>query len=309
MIQTFKKILLVTNEPSDSTGAEQTALALAKANHCEVLLVDSIRTPFQAPRFQSITTEVMFEAALTAKREYLEKLKAEFEEQGVHAELKILLSPRTSADLVSTAVQEDCDLVIRYLKGQSSRAEGRFGQTAENLMRACPVPVLLVEQAVSHPNVLACVNLEHGLAENQAIIESARRLTAPHKLTVLSCWDFSGREYMDEKDFEQSHQNTGKMYQELYEKLRSEYPIDDLADRFHIINDDPIDEIPKFCQRHNIDVAVMCSASLNHPLSRGMGSTIERTISQLPCGLMVVKPIGFESPIRQGEFGVMRSSS
>ena len=298
----FKKIMLVTNKPSDTEGAETTALNLAKASDASVVLVDSIRTAFHAPRMPSISTEMMFDAAIQAKQKYLEQQKARFEAEGISSSVEVLLSPRTSAELISKSISEKCDLMIRYLKGDSSRQSGRYGQTAENLIRACPIPLLLVDRPLEKPKVLACINLDHGCEENQAILEMARKLVSTKEdLYVLSCWEYTGREfmveYLEHGMYEQTRIEMGQIYRELFERIFSEYSIEDLDGRVHLANNNPVLEIPKFCNQYKIDVAVMCSASLNHPLNRSMGSTIEKTIAHLPCGLMVVKPIGFESSV------------
>jgi nucleotide-binding universal stress UspA family protein len=300
MKKPFKKIMLVTNKPSDTAGAEKTAIKLAQANRATILLADSIKTPFQASRLASMSTELMYEAAVAAKQAYLAELQSRFNKAGIESTSKVLVSPRTSTELIRTVVEEDCDLVIRYLKGESSKAAGRFGETAENLMRACPVPVLLTEREISNPKVVACINLEHGKEENQAILESARRVvSSPEELSVISCWEYSGRdfmfEYMDEGMYEQTRDEASELVAQMADRLKSENDLEDLGDRVQLISESPVTAIPRFCEENEIDIAVMCSASLNHPLGRKLGSTIERTIGSLPCALLAVKPVGFEA--------------
>ena len=113
MAAPFKKIMLVTNEPSNARGAEQTAINFAKAHKASLLLVDSIRTPFHATRFPSLKTEMMYEIALTSKNDYLAKLQATIVQAGLRATSKVLFGPRTSTELIGTAIDQDCDLVIR----------------------------------------------------------------------------------------------------------------------------------------------------------------------------------------------------
>ena len=301
MSKPFKKILLVTNDPSDTTGAEKTALNLAKQNQASVVLADTIKTPFFAPRYPSLSSEVMYQLAIEAKSKYLDTVGAQFADEGISTCQKVLIGPRTSGELIRSVVENECDLLIRYLKGQSSHANGRFGETAENLIRACPVPVLLTEQELCGSNVLACINLDHGREENQAILENARRLaSSPEKLFVLSCWEYSGNafliDFIDEGLYEQSKEEAGAMYHKMFDRLCSDYDVEDLDDRVFLMNKNPDVAIPEFCAKNEIGVAVMCSASLNHPLGRKLGSTIERIIAKLPCALMTVKPIGFQTP-------------
>lgn len=300
MTKPIQKIMLVTNEPCDTAGAEQTALNFAKVFDAEVLLVDSIKTPFIASRIPSLSTELMYETAVAAKKAYLKSLQNRFTDAGVESSTKVLIGPRTSSELISTVVEEECDLVIRYMKGKSSRSAGRYGETAENLMRACPVPVLITEQPIANPKVVACINLDHGPEENESILESARQLVAsPDDLSVVSCWQYSGPDfifdYMDEGLLDQTREESEKTFAKMSVQLRSGYDLEGLGDRVQLINANPITAIPEFCSKNDINIAVMCSASLNHPLGRKLGSTIERTIGSLPCALLTVKPIGFAS--------------
>ena len=303
MSKPFRKIMLVTNGPCDTGGAEKTTLDLAQKNDADVLLVDTIRTPFHAGHSPQLSTDVLFEVAVRAKEEYLRKVQTRFVQAGINSTCQVLLTPRTSTGLISTIVEERVDLVVRYMKGSSSRCSGRFGQTAENLMRACPCPVLLTEEVVINPKVVACISLDNGPEENQSILENARRLVSSvEDLQVLCCWEFSGREflvdYMDEGLYESTKEEVSEMYHQLFDRLQSELVMNDLQDRLILRNESPVSAIPKFCLDNGINVAVMCSASLNHPLGRKLGSTIERVIGKLPCSLLTVKPIGFESSIR-----------
>ena len=307
--------MLVTNEPSDSQGAEQTTLNLAKTTGAQVLLVDSLRTPFQRkPVDKPVAPNEIYDAALASKKEYLQGVQTRLADDGVKASMQILLGARTSTELIRTAQENHCDLVVRYLKGQSSRAQGRFGETAENLIRACPVPVLLVEREVQRPKVVACINLEHGHEENQAILENARKLVqSPQDLFVLCCWEFSGNEfvidYVDEGLLDQTKNDAKEVFSQLFEELLAEYKLDDLEGQVFLKNEKPENEIPQFCQDNQIDIAVMCSASLNHPLGRKMGSTIRRTIGSLPCALLTVKPIGFDSTFAIEESALSASTA
>lgn len=299
MSDSFKKIMLVTNAPCDTDGAEKSAEFLAKYYGSDVLLIDTLKTPFYPMHRPALSTEIAYEVALKSKDAYLKKVKQRFEDVDIKTDFKILCSPRTSSELISTVVDEECDLVIRYFKGRSSRSQGRFGETAENLMRACPVPVLFAQNPIDDPNVVACISLEHSSSENKAIIESARRVASgPEKLFVVCCWKFDGSDfvldYMDEGMSDQTREEAADMYQTLFKRLVEDYQ---LGDRAELLNCDPETGIPEFCSTNNIDVAVMCSASLNHPLGRKLGATIERTIGALPCALLTVKPVGFETTV------------
>ncbi len=293
----IKNILLVTTESVDTSGAEQTAMEMAGRHGAHVTIVDSIRTPFHVSRYGSVSTEMMFEIAMKVKQDYLDKVAERFRTAGIEAESHVLMTSRTSEELVKRALACNADIVIRYLKGEHSRAEGRFGHTAQNLIRVCPCRLLLVDHPLKTPKILACLNPAHGPTENQSIITAAVSIAeSDEQLNGLSCWKLESLLAADNAiaeaavDFE-------KVAKEILTEFKSKYDVSKFDSRFFVEQGDSIAVIPNFCADHLIDVAVMSSASLNHPLGRLLGTTIESTINKLPCALLVVKPHGFISPV------------
>ena len=171
-------------------------------------------------------------------------------------------------------------------------------------MRICPCPLLLVgETPVDNPNVLACINAEHDDNENTAILVEAEKLAADNeKLTALYCWKFYGDEFLKDHFAESALQNTlvesEQVYRGVFEKFKKNHDLGSFGDNVRMEHGDPIEIIPEFCRHEAVDVAVMSSASQNHPILRLLGSTIESILDQLPSSLLVVKPIGFKSPIK-----------
>ena len=104
---------------------------------------------------------------------------------------------------------------------------------------------------------------------------------------------------MDEGLAEQTKIEVADMYNRLFENFKVEHELEDA--QCFLVNRNPAMYIPQFCSQHGIDIATVCSASLNHPVGRKIGSTIERMIADLPCALLTVKPLGFSSPINSDE--------
>jgi universal stress protein E len=302
----FKKIMLVTTESVDTQAAEQTAIRLAKRSGASIILVDSVRTPFHLPS-ESVSTDRIVEVAMKVKQDYLESIAGQCRVHGVEVESTVLMSARTSEEIVGLVLATECDLVIRYFKGEHSRVPSRLGQTARNLMRVCPVPLLLVgEKVIDNPNVLACINAEHGLEENQSILDATYRVARSNdKISAIYCWDIDVSAYVAEESDERVYallpEETREIFEQIRVDLNEQYDLSRFGDRVRIESGDPIKLIPQRCFEHSIDVAVMSSASLHHPLGRLMGSTIEGLVEQLPCALLVVKPIGFQSPVAPAE--------
>lgn len=302
----FTRIMLVTTESVDTQAAEQTALRLAGRCGASVILVDSVRTPFHLPHAATVTTDTMIEAAMRIKQDYLESIAGQCRVRGIDVQSTVLMSARTSEEIAGLALAMECDLVIRYFKGEYSRVQSRFGQTALNLMRVCPVPLLLVgDKQIEDPRVLACINAEHGIEENQSIIDASFRMAdSDDRANGLYCWDTAVPSYLAANNAGPTHSlSTEETFQKIKHDLNDTYDLSRFGDQFRILRGDPVRMIPEYCQDRQIDVAVMSSASLDHPLGRLMGSTIEGLIDRVACSLLIVKPIGFSSPIATAKTG------
>lgn len=299
----YKNIILVTDALKEARAAVETACNLAKQHAAKITIVDTLRPPSTASRWFSSNADDVFEMVLADKQTRLDKITERIRKQDLNVENKLLIG-NSSEEITREAIRINADLVVRYMKGTRSRHAGRFGNTARNLMRICPCPLLLVgDNAVENPKVLACINAEHDDNENKAILIEAERLAADNeRLSALYCWKFYGDEFLKDHFAESALQKTlvesEHVYRGVFEKFTQHHDLTSFGDNVRMEHGDPIEVIPEFCRQEGVDVAVMSSASQNHPILRLLGSTIESILDQLPSSLMVVKPIGFKSPIK-----------
>ncbi len=298
----YQRILVVTDGLNSSEPTHQTALNLAREHNANITLVDTLRPPSAITRWFSSNAGDVFEMVLADKQERLEKIAEEFRAAGIEIETKVLLGNSSEA-ITLEAVDGEADLVIRYRKGVHSKYTGAFGNTARILMRYCPKPLLLVrETPIDQPRVLACFDVEHSDKENNSIIDESYGLAGDkQRLFGIYCWSMWGedlvRKRMTEKSLKESLDFNERLHRQLFENFSERHDLSCFGAGLRFEHGRPAVVIPQFCRDEEIDVVVMCSASLNHPLMRYFGSTIESVIDQLPCALMVVKPIGYVSPI------------
>ena len=301
-IQPFKRVILVTDGLRSSDQVHASALNLAKSHGSHVRIVDTMRPPNAVSRWFSPNASDVFEMVVSDKQKRLHEIADSFREAGVQIETKILFGNSSEA-ITTEAIRWNADLVIRYMKGFRSKFPGLFGNTARSLMNICPTPILLVgKNTILEPNVLACIDIEHQDEENCAIIAQATRLAGDSEhLLGLYCWEMYGRDIlrkrMEQSTFEESLEFAESIYRNAFDKFVESHDTAVFRNGLQLENGEPSKLIPEFCRQENIDVVTMCSAELNHPLKRLFGSTIESVLDHLPCSLLVVKPIGFVSPI------------
>ena len=305
----YQQIILVTDGSSTSRAAEQTVFNLAKEHSAKVLIVDTVRPPSFVSQMLNSNAEDVFDMVVNGKEKNLEQLAKRFADGGLNASVKVVVG-NSSEQIAISALSWGADLVVRYMKGARSRHFSPFGNTARNLMRVCPCPLLLVgDKPVENPRVMACINAEHGSNENQAILSEAEKLAGPSEnLLALYCWKFYGgeslSEHLDDELFMGYMDEAEKNYQVLFEQFLEKHNLESFKQGVHLENGDPIHLIPEFCEREKVDVAVMSSASQDHPLLRLLGSTIESVLNKLPCSLLVVTPVGFESHLKLSDVTV-----
>ncbi len=303
LIQHYDKILVVTDGQRSSEPTHQTGLNLAQTHQASVTIADTIQLPGALTYWFSPNATHLFEMVLADKQERLEKLAATFRAAGIETETKVLFG-KSSETISKEVIESEISLVVRYAKGIRSKFPGRVGNTARALMRYCPAPILLVNQnPIDQPRILACLDAEHDEKENYSIMTESRRLAGGREhLFGMYCWEMYGEEMvkkrMNPEAFGESWQYTEKMYRKVFDEMVDKIDADlFLKDSIMMKNGQASLVIPKFCSENNIDVVTMCTATLNHPLRRYFGSTVEAVLEKLPCALLAVKPVGFVSPL------------
>lgn len=296
----FQRILVVSDGLKTSDTTHETTLHLAKEHGAKVKIVDTLKPPNAALAWFSPNASDVFEMVLADKQHRLEKIANQFRSAGVSTETEVLLG-KSSEAITREAIAWDASLVVRYMKGVRSKFSGTIGNTARSLMRFCPTPLLLVGQSpVVQPNVLACIDTDHDDAENRSILDVSIKLAKQENLFGLYCWELYGREHIERRmnhdAFQESLAFAESLHQESFRKFVETHDLA-MMQNMRMKNGDPSEIIPAICEQEGIDVVVMCSATLNHPLKRYFGSTVESVIESLPCSLLVVKPIGFVSPL------------
>ena len=302
----FQKILLATDGSPSAKSAEQTALKLALRDGAELIIADSIRIQGRVEKWLVRNADEMYHSLEREKQAYLEQQAAEFSGRGVKKVQTRLLHGKSSQQLTRLAIEQGCDLLIRYRKGIDSRQGGLLGTTALNLLRICPCPVLLVNenQPLDHPRVLASVDIQDDDRVNNVILEEAGRLNgnSKSKIGILYCWTLFGHEMikrrMNPESYHELVEEIANDHEADFDKFLAQHGMDrsqpDMAIRFG----DPEYVIAPFVEENSFDVTVMSTIAPSATVSRLLGSTIENVIGKLSSNLLAVKPQGFISPIK-----------
>ncbi|MEM7452879.1 MAG: universal stress protein [Planctomycetota bacterium] len=302
----YERIVLVSDGLKSSEPAWLSAIEIARRHGATVTIVDTVQPPGIAARWLSPMSQEVFELAVAEKEDRLEAVARLFREQEIEVDIEIR-EGASSVEITRLVIEKDADLVIRYLKGAASSSPGRIGRTARSLVRHCPIPVLLTGGVVAaEPRVLACFDPHHDVSENSSIIEAAAGIAAgAQDLRGLFCWELYGssllEKRLDSTTFQQYYRDAEARHREAFDRFAGSHGVAEFSDRLVMHYGDPSTAIPRHCRDNDIDVVVMCSASLNHPLKRLLGSTVDAVMEKSPCAMLIVKPKGFVSRIESAD--------
>ena len=145
----YQRILVPLDGSATANRGLQEAVALATGHSCRLLLLHVLD---DYPLFSQVSTVAGYQDMLKALRERgLEVLaRARTAADGAEVRSETLLrevSGRRVADVIVDQVrQHRCDLVIMGTHGRRGMSRLTLGSDAEEVLRSCQVPVMLVRE-------------------------------------------------------------------------------------------------------------------------------------------------------------------
>jgi nucleotide-binding universal stress UspA family protein len=147
----YKKILV----PLDGSKLAECALPhaeeLAKSCYAEKVILVSATERVQsyraledpgAPLGQRLVPEASGKKEKQAQR-YLDRIAKTMEAKGIKVDTEVLLG-NPAEEIVSYAAYPGCDLIVMSSHGRSGPSRWTHGSVADKVLRASPVPVLIV---------------------------------------------------------------------------------------------------------------------------------------------------------------------
>jgi universal stress protein E len=224
--------------------------------------------------------------------------------------IPILGHGRTSVAVVKQVKAQQHDVVVMQAKGTHSRRVGGIGDTAWELLRKCPCPVLLIAQqeATTLPKKIlvaldaAAEDLRH-VELNRKIMAAAAHLAVKlnASLTAIHCWAIYGesmvRDYMSAGEFHDIEEGTRKLGEQGLQKLASELKEKPRDFHLKLIRGLANTHVPAYANGNDFDLVVMGTVARQGIAGALLGNTAEEVLPQLKSSILAIKPDGFVSPI------------
>lgn len=204
---------------------------------------------------------------------------------------------------ISEALSSDCDLVMVGPRRQGAGLLDRivYGSTTNRLIRQCPVPVWVVapEASVGVSHIVVPVDFSPAsercaeFAEWLAMLSQAER-TAVHSL------EYKG--FFSLRSLPQPEESVER-FQERARKSAEDNLRTFLGNRIDhwkaVIDEDRIERaLPRIVSQSGADLVILATQSKKGLPGILLGTTAEKVLSRCTASVLVVKPAGFEAPIR-----------
>ena len=300
------------------------AAALARVAGASVELFHAMTEPDPGAGYpETVTAKTVRErrAALVAKHQRrLEHLARDPVMRGVRVTSTAVWDHPPHEAVIRQARRSGADLVIVATRSHRPGARLLLRNTDWELIRHCPLPVLLVKshRLWRRPAVLAAVDPFHAHARpadlDARLLEAGRSLAhllkgnlhvfhAYMPLIMVDAAPLSGAPIaMTPPEMEQAHE---QQVEAAIDRLAATARVPPA--RRHVCMGDVSGELTAVARRIRAGVVVMGAVSRSALTRFFIGNTAERVLDKLDCDTLVVKPRGFKSQVSRSRAGTLSS--
>jgi len=306
----FKNVLVCYDGAIGGDDALGQGVELAKSNGACLTVATVLRERQLAP---AVLDE-------TAKR--LERISLSVRHAGVAEVQTKVLSGTPYAEIIRQVIAGQHDLVILSAETGSVIKGAFFGSAALHLMRKCPCPVWVVKpgQSVPYKTILAAVDPQAAAPDddlNVRIMDLATSLASRNHavLHILHAWDVDGNDLDTVKSELSVPQRETildahlKKRRAALDRLLARYPMSEIENRLHLPREYPEQAIGRLVEQEGVDIIVMGTVARSGISGFLIGNTAESVLGSVKCGMLTVKPDGFETPVHlpEQEMGRLRT--
>ncbi|WP_435236940.1 universal stress protein UspE [Psychromonas sp. PT13] len=306
----FHNILVYIDPTKESQPALERAVDFAKKDSKIklTLFVCCYDLSFEMTSLSSSEEQqTMRSIVVKENQEWLNTLAAPYKEQGIHIATQVVWHHRPFQAAIIEILKNEYDLVIKSTHQHPKLSAILFTPTDWNLLRKCPVPVLLVKHPSwpENSNILCAIDCKsiqddehHEL--NAEILKEAQSIATtlnanmhlvnayptPPMNIMLELPEFDPINY--ENDLQKFHQKTLNEYAQSYN-----IP----APQVHLKQGLAEDVICEVANEIDAQLVILGSVGRTGLSATLLGHTAEQVIDNINCNLLALKPKGFISPI------------
>ena len=310
-MQRLDRVLAVIDPTMDAQAGAAKAARLARlaGASLELFVCDFDPALSGAPFFDTDTLKRQREDFVARRRERLERLAEEFRTPGLEVTTHVHWDNPLHAGILRRVAEWAPDLVVKDTHYHSPLRRALLSHTDWQLIRACPVPLLLAKPVEwpARPRVLAALDPTHRHAKPAAldgdILDAALlvagllegRVEAVHAFfpaaLLAATAGMAGTplaaDVATEDVIEAERATLGRELADLLASRGLE------AGAVRLLQGSAAELLPRHAEQAEAALVVMGAVSRSRIKDWFVGSTAERVLDRLPCDVLVIKPTDF----------------
>jgi len=252
--------------------------------------------------------QAMQTIVIKENQERLETLALPYQEQGLNITNQVVWHNRPFQAAIIEVLKNNHDLVIKSTHQHSKLSAILFTPTDWNLLRKCPVPVLLVKhhQWPENGNILCAIDCKSIQDEehhqlNQQILNAAKIMAEMinANIHIVNAYPSPPMNIMLElPEFDPINYEDG--LKKFHQKTLNEYAQANniSAHLTHLRQGLPEEVISDVANEIDAELVILGTVGRSGLSATLLGHTAEQVIDKLDCDLLALKPQGFISPIK-----------
>jgi len=309
----LKKILAVVDPTVADQPAVRRAAWLAKNSGAELeLLVCYYNEYLSGDRlFDSPSLEKARDEVIENHEKHLETLAEPLRADGIVVKTTAMWDHPLYEGIVRHGIESGTDIVVKDTHPHSAVTRALLTNTDWNLIRTCPIPLWLVKptDVGDTPTIVAAIDPMHQHDKPAALDDEILHVSKDiaenigGEVHAFHAYDpriavatATSNAYIpvslpfDEIE-KQMHEDHEKRFNEITEfhKIDSEHA--------HLVAGLTHEELPLIAENLKADIVVMGAVARNRWKRLFIGATAERTLEDLPCDLLIIKPDWFQTPV------------
>ncbi|NKF23587.1 universal stress protein [Solimonas marina] len=297
-MKTYQRILMIARPDGHVSPAMRQAAWLAHRSGAalHVLLVEH--------RHGIGAHDSAHETLLHEQRSQLQKAVSEFQELGIRPTVEVLWTDDPLEEINLHVVESQADMVVKDVDLQHGLRHILTTPLDRQLLRDCPVPVLLVNSDGMTPKhiVLAVDVMAEGSAD--ALVEQAMAFAYAVDAELHLAYAFQAVPVLDPAGqmavaaiSEEIYDGIYQVHHDRFEAFADAHSVP--ADRRHFLVGAAAPSLFDYADRNHADVIVMGSSDRNLAERLLLGSTAEAILGRVGCDLLVVKPTEVRAHLTQ----------
>jgi universal stress protein E len=279
MMNRIKSVLVIAERSGEIAGALQKACIVARhfGAAIELFACDAEHAYMAQHAYDSERIRDAVAQCLADNRRFLEAIRTSISAEDLEIRTSVACETPLHAGIVRKVRELMPDLVIRCVEARGAQRHSVLDSTDWQLLRVCPVPLMLTRGRTWHPipRIAAGVDLGGPRAMGQSVLAAAAYLAS-------GCGGDLEIVYSAPDD-------TAAGSLEAMHALAAERGL--LSARLHLLHGPPEQTLRALARNHELDVLVLGALSRRTGV-RGdaVGTLTESLIEALDCDFLLVRP-------------------